>query len=80
MFPSGCTGKFSWLHLFVKTAARSALLPILTSECPGWICYAEKRHPESLPYISTVKSAQEIMGTFLKFALASKCVIENLAQ
>ncbi len=51
------------------------LLPVLTSECPGWICYAEKRHPESLPYISTVKSAQEIMGTFVKFGVASRCVL-----
>ena len=59
-------------HTCLRTYARSTLLPMLTSECPGWICYAEKRHPESLPYVSTVKSAQEIMGTFVKFAVASR--------
>lgn len=27
-------------------------LPILTSACPGWICYAEKSHGDHvLPYI-----------------------------
>lgn len=31
-------------------------LPILASECPGWICYAEKTQGTAiLPYISTVK-------------------------
>ncbi|CAM9709668.1 unnamed protein product, partial [Discosporangium mesarthrocarpum] len=41
-------------------------LPVLTSECPGWVCYAEKAAPESLPYVSTVKSAQQVMGTLVK--------------
>lgn len=26
-------------------------LPVLASECPGWICYAEKKAERSLPYI-----------------------------
>ncbi|KAG2393249.1 hypothetical protein C9374_009826 [Naegleria lovaniensis] len=41
-------------------------IPLFASSCPGWICYAEKTHPEILPYISTVKSPQQIMGTFVK--------------
>ncbi|KAF0980576.1 hypothetical protein FDP41_013059 [Naegleria fowleri] len=41
-------------------------LPLFASSCPGWICYAEKTHPEILPHISTVKSPQQIMGTFVK--------------
>ena len=40
--------------------------PLFTSACPGWICYAEKTHPEILPFISTVKSPQQIMGTLVK--------------
>jgi iron only hydrogenase large subunit-like protein len=40
------------------------------SACPGWICYAEKTHGELLPYISNVKSAQQIMGTLVKEWLA----------
>nr|ADD38685.1 Probable cytosolic Fe-S cluster assembly factor GL21135 [Lepeophtheirus salmonis] len=41
--------------------------PILTSSCPGWICYAEKTHGDwILPYISKVKSPQQIMGALVK--------------
>ena len=39
---------------------------MLASHCPGWICYAEKRFPECLPYISTTKSPQQIMGSAIK--------------
>ncbi|KAL9643265.1 hypothetical protein ABK040_014721 [Willaertia magna] len=41
-------------------------LPLFVSTCPGWICYAEKTHGEILPYISTVKSPQQIMGMLVK--------------
>ncbi|KAI1467529.1 cytosolic Fe-S cluster assembly factor nar-1 [Daldinia caldariorum] len=44
--------------------------PILTSSCPGWVCYAEKTHPHVLPYISRVKSPQALMGTLLKTTLS----------
>ena len=39
---------------------------MLASSCPGWICYAEKTHPESIPYISTCRSPQQIVGRALK--------------
>lgn len=41
-------------------------LPIIVSHCPGWICYAEKSQPQSLQYISTTKSAQQIFGTLVR--------------
>ena len=45
----------------------STSFPILTSSCPGWVCYAEKTHGSwILPYVSRVKSAQQIMGSLLK--------------
>jgi iron only hydrogenase large subunit-like protein len=44
--------------------------PILTSSCPGWVCYAEKTHPYVLPHLSRVKSPQALMGTLLKTALS----------
>ncbi|KAJ1334135.1 iron only hydrogenase large subunit-like protein [Microdochium nivale] len=44
--------------------------PILTSSCPGWVCYAEKTHPYVLPHISRVKSPQALMGTLLKTSLS----------
>lgn len=43
--------------------------PILTSSCPGWVCYAEKTHPYVLPHLSRVKSPQALMGTLLKTTL-----------
>jgi iron only hydrogenase large subunit-like protein len=47
-------------------------LPILASSCPGWICYAEKTHGELLPYVSAVKSPQQVMGTLVKHWLGPK--------
>eukprot|EP00873_Tetraselmis_striata_P042613 jgi/Tetstr1/462877/TSEL_007826.t1 len=57
------------------TEAQSATagpLPMLASACPGWVCYAEKTHGEYvLPYISTSKSPQAVMGTLLKRQVAA---------
>nr|XP_044986243.1 cytosolic iron-sulfur assembly component 3 isoform X4 [Jaculus jaculus] len=42
-------------------------LPMLTSACPGWICYAEKTHGSFiLPYVSTARSPQQVMGALVK--------------
>ncbi|KAF4782020.1 iron only hydrogenase large subunit domain-containing protein [Colletotrichum scovillei] len=49
-----------------------ATKPILTSSCPGWVCYAEKTHPYVLPHLSRVKSPQALMGTLLKTTLSKK--------
>lgn len=48
------------------TSSPSGPLPILSSACPGWICYAEKTHGELLPFVSNVKSSQAVMGTLVK--------------
>ncbi|EDO38275.1 predicted protein [Nematostella vectensis] len=46
--------------------------PMLASACPGWMCYAEKTHGDYiLPYISSTKSPQQIMGSLVKDHLAS---------
>ncbi|KAK3632801.1 Cytosolic Fe-S cluster assembly factor nar1 [Elasticomyces elasticus] len=47
--------------------------PVLTSACPGWICYAEKTHPHILPHLSKLKSPQALTGTLIKSVLAKKC-------
>ncbi|KJK65185.1 hypothetical protein P875_00010449 [Aspergillus parasiticus SU-1] len=44
--------------------------PVLSSACPGWICYAEKTHPFVLPHLSRLKSPQALTGTFLKTVLS----------
>ncbi|XP_060188695.1 protein NAR1-like isoform X2 [Lycium barbarum] len=42
-------------------------LPMISSACPGWICYAEKTLGSYiLPYISSVKSPQQTIGTVVK--------------
>jgi iron only hydrogenase large subunit-like protein len=48
----------------------SGPLPVLASSCPGWVCYAEKTVPESLPFVSAVKSPQQVAGALLKHLLS----------
>lgn len=55
-----------------KLAGKEGVSPMLSSACPGWICYAEKTHAEMLPFISRTKSSQQIMGTLIKDCLAKK--------
>ncbi|KAF8469102.1 iron hydrogenase [Kalaharituber pfeilii] len=43
--------------------------PILTSACPGFICYAEAVHPYLIPHLSRLKSPQAILGTLVKSVL-----------
>jgi len=46
-------------------------LPVLSSACPGFVCYAEKTHgPTLLKHISAVKSPQAVMGTIVKSRVA----------
>lgn len=66
----------------INSPATSSIgpLPILSSACPGWICYAEKTHGELLPFVSNVKSPQAVMGTLVKggevaASLGLKCVL-----
>jgi len=46
--------------------------PVITSACPGWICYAEKTHPHILPHLSRLKSPQALTGIMIKSVLARK--------
>ena len=50
--------------------------PILSSVCPGWICYAEKTHPHVLPHLSRLKSPQALTGTLLKTVLSDRLSIQ----
>ncbi len=52
---------------FVNKYKKDSNLTLISSACPGWICYAEKTHGSFiLPYISTVKSPQQVMGSLVK--------------
>ncbi|KAM6407417.1 cytosolic iron-sulfur assembly component 3 isoform 1-T1 [Rhynochetos jubatus] len=56
---------------FRKQAEDRRALPMLASACPGWICYAEKTHGSFIiPYISTAKSPQQVMGSLIKGCFA----------
>jgi iron only hydrogenase large subunit-like protein len=45
---------------------QSSPLPVISASCPGWICYAEKTHHAILPYLSTIRSPQQLMGSLIK--------------
>lgn len=41
--------------------------PVICSECPGWVCYAEKVAGQgAIPLMSKIKSPQQIIGRFIK--------------
>lgn len=47
-------------------AGEKQKLPMLTSACPGWVCYAEKAQGDLLPLMSNARSAQGVMGALVK--------------
>ena len=51
---------------------RPLSLPMLSSECPGWICFVEKTHPEAISYVSTAMSPQQVSGVLVKTLLAER--------
>ena len=58
---------------FLESFRSKKKKPLISSACPGWICYAEKTHGNwILPHISRVKSAQQIMGSLIKSHLCQK--------
>ncbi|KAL8753631.1 MAG: hypothetical protein Q9184_005361 [Pyrenodesmia sp. 2 TL-2023] len=55
-----------------STSSSTPKKPILSSACPGWICYAEKTHPHVLPHLSRLKSPQALTGTLVKTVLSQR--------
>ncbi len=51
---------------FLRRIEENGKLPLITSCCPGWIQYCEKKHPEFLPNISTCRSPMQMMASMLK--------------
>lgn len=79
VFDTSFSREFALLESAAEFVARkrsqlaNAPLPLLASACPGWICYAEKSQGGiAVPYISTTKSPQQIMGTLVKFHLSQR--------
>ena len=50
---------------FLARLTSGEKLPIITSCCPAWIQYCEKRHPELLPNVSTCRSPMEMLASVI---------------
>lgn len=62
-----------FIDRFNAEAIGQKTLPMLASSCPGWVCYAEKTHGNFiLPYISSTRSPQQIMGVLVKQLLGQQ--------
>ncbi len=51
---------------------KKGIRPTFTSCCPGWINFAERHYPEILPYLSTTKSPQQVLGAIAKTYLPER--------
>ncbi|MBO5734991.1 MAG: iron hydrogenase small subunit [Clostridia bacterium] len=51
---------------FLERLEKGENLPLITSCCPGWVQFCEKKHPEFLPNVSTCRSPMQMMGSILK--------------
>ncbi|XP_077173078.1 cytosolic iron-sulfur assembly component 3 isoform X1 [Paroedura picta] len=65
--------QWEFVRRFRRRADDEGALPMLAAACPGWICYAEKTHGSFIiPYISTAKSPQQVMGSLVKGPFAER--------
>ena len=66
-------GAKEFQHKYRATSRNlNGLLPVISASCPGWICYAEKTHHGILPYLSNVRSPQQIIGSLIKSMYAKR--------
>ncbi len=47
-------------------------MPLITTCCPSWVDYMEKFYSELIPYFSTAKSPQMMMGAMIRTYFAQK--------
>lgn len=59
-------------ELVQRFAHGKGQLPLITTCCPSWVDFMEKRHPDMLPHFSSCKSPMEIMGVLSKTYYAEK--------
>lgn len=51
---------------FLTRVTKGGVMPQFTSCCPGWVNLVERRYPELIPYLSSCKSPQQMMGATVK--------------
>jgi iron-only hydrogenase group A len=57
---------------FVQRFTGGGVLPLITSCCPAWVDYMEKRFSDFVPNFSTAKSPQQMLGALAKTYFAEK--------
>ncbi|WOL16903.1 protein NAR1 isoform X2 [Canna indica] len=78
VYDTSCSRDLSLIELCNEFISRyqhqhGQSLPMISSACPGWICYAEKTLGSYiLPYISSVKSPQQTIGATIKHHIVQK--------
>jgi formate dehydrogenase major subunit len=65
---------------FLTRVEKKGVMPQFTSCCPGWVNFVERRYPKLIPYLSSCKSPQQMMGATVKnhFAQWAKIPKEKL--
>lgn len=53
-------------NLLIRHLENNPGLPLLSSDCPAWVKYVEVFRADLIPYLSTVKSPQQIFGSLMK--------------
>ncbi len=61
---------------FVQRFTKGGTLPLITSCCPAWVDYMEKRFADFVPNFSTAKSPQQMLGALAKTYFAEKTGID----
>jgi NADH-quinone oxidoreductase subunit G len=64
---------------FVQRFTTGGVLPLITSCCPSWVDYMEKRFSDFVPNFSTAKSPQQMLGVLAKTYFAEKSGIDPAA-
>jgi len=64
-----------FVERFTKPA-KEAPLPLITTCCPAWVDYLEKFYHEMIPYFSTAKSPQAMLGALSKTYYAKKIGVD----
>ena len=51
---------------FISRLEANENIPLITSCCPGWVQFCEKKFPEFLPNVSTCRSPMQMVASILK--------------
>lgn len=55
-------------------------LPVVCSTCPGWVCYAEKKQPFTLPLLSRVRSPQQLLARAVRQSVGAEAFVIAVAM